>query len=48
MSIPFLDPRQSYIEIKDELDDAYQRVMQSGTYILGEVVESFETDFAIY
>lgn len=46
--VPFLDLRQSYLEIKDELDAAYQRVMNSGWYILGEEVSAFEQEFAAY
>jgi dTDP-4-amino-4,6-dideoxygalactose transaminase len=44
----FLDLRATYLEIKDELDAAYQRVMNSGWYILGEEVTAFETEFADY
>ena len=46
--IPFLDLRAAYLELKDELDEAYHRVMNSGWYILGEEVESFELEFALY
>jgi dTDP-4-amino-4,6-dideoxygalactose transaminase len=48
MTIPFLDIQASYLEIKDELDAAYQRVINSGWYILGDEVEEFERDFAGY
>jgi dTDP-4-amino-4,6-dideoxygalactose transaminase len=48
MKIPFLDLRQSYLEIQDELDDAYRRVMDSGWYVLGEEVEAFEREWAEY
>ncbi|MCF8002807.1 MAG: DegT/DnrJ/EryC1/StrS family aminotransferase [Chromatiaceae bacterium] len=48
MSVPFLDLGAAYQELKDELDAAYQRVMASGWYILGEEVERFETEFAAY
>jgi dTDP-4-amino-4,6-dideoxygalactose transaminase len=48
MKVPFLDLRASYIGIKDELDAAYHRVMNSGWYILGEEVEAFEREFAAY
>lgn len=48
MKIPFLDLKSPYLELKDELDAAYRRVMQSGWYILGEEVEAFETEFAAY
>jgi dTDP-4-amino-4,6-dideoxygalactose transaminase len=46
--VPFLDLGQTYLEIKDELDAAYQRVMNSGWYILGEEVRAFEEEFATY
>ncbi len=48
MSILFLDLKASYFELKDELDAAYYRVMNSGWYILGEEVEAFEAEFALY
>ena len=44
--VTFLDLRATYLEIKDELDAAYQRVMNSGWYILGEEVTAFEREFA--
>jgi dTDP-4-amino-4,6-dideoxygalactose transaminase len=46
--IPFLDMKPHYLELKDELDQAYQRVMESGWYILGGEVDSFEQEFATY
>ncbi len=46
--IPFLDLKQSYLELKDELDTAVQRVMKSGWYILGDEVKLFECEFAEY
>jgi dTDP-4-amino-4,6-dideoxygalactose transaminase len=48
MSIPFLDLKAPYLELKSELDAAYRRVMESGWYILGEEIEAFEADFAAY
>lgn len=48
MSVPFLDLKAPYLELKDELDKAYQRVMQSGWYILGEETEAFEKEYAEY
>jgi dTDP-4-amino-4,6-dideoxygalactose transaminase len=48
MNIPFLDLKSPYIELKEELDAAYQRVMESGWYILGKEVEAFEAEFAAY
>jgi dTDP-4-amino-4,6-dideoxygalactose transaminase len=46
--VPFLDLRPIYQELKAELDSAYERVMQSGRYILGAEVETFEVEFAAY
>lgn len=46
--VPFLDLGQTYLEIKDELDAAYERVMSSGWYILGKEVSAFEREFAAY
>src|SRR5512147_1572828 len=48
MSIPFLDLKAPYQELKAELDAAYRRVMESGWYILGEETEAFEAEFAAY
>lgn len=47
-TIPFLDLKAPYLELKEELDAAYQRVMQSGWFILGREVEAFEAEFADY
>ena len=46
--IPFLDLKAAYLEIKDELDEAYFRVMNSGWYILGSETSAFEQEFAAY
>ncbi len=46
VEVPFLDLRASYLEIKDELDAAYRRTMDSGWYILGSEVQAFEEEFA--
>lgn len=48
MQIPFLDMKAPYLELKHELDLTYQRVMESGWYILGKEVEAFEQEFAQY
>ncbi len=48
MEVPFLDLKTPYLELKEELDAAYQRVMDSGWYILGREVEAFEQEFAAY
>ena len=46
MTVPFLDVGAGYRELRDELDRAYARVMESGRYIGGEEVEAFEREFA--
>ena len=48
MKIPFLDLKAPCLELKEELDAAYARVMSSGWYILGEEVAAFEREFAEY
>lgn len=48
LSVPFLNMKEPYLELKEELDAAYRRVMESGWYILGEEVEAFEQEFAAY
>ena len=44
----FLDVHRQYLEWKDEFDEAYMRVMESGRYIGGEEVEAFEEEWARY
>lgn len=46
--VAFLDLRETYLEIKDELDAAARRVLDSGWYILGREVQAFEEAFAAY
>lgn len=48
MDIPFLDLKAPYLELKEELDNAYHRVMESGWYVLGQEVENFEREFSEY
>lgn len=48
MEVPFLDLKAPYLELKEEFDIAYKRVMESGQYILGEECEAFEKEFADY
>lgn len=48
MKVPFLDLNAQYIELKDEFDAAYHRVMDSGWFVLGKEVEAFEAEFAEY
>ncbi len=46
--IKFLDLKQINKKYKDELQEAFDRVLDSGWYILGNEVESFEQEFADY
>lgn len=48
MRVPFLELKAAYLELKEELDAAAHRVLESGWYILGEEVEAFEREFAAY
>ena len=47
-SIKFLDLQAGYLELKEELDDAVSRVMESGCYLLGKELNAFELEFATY
>lgn len=47
-SIPFLDLKTPYLELQEEFDSAYRRVMASGWYLLGQELEAFEHEFAVY
>jgi dTDP-4-amino-4,6-dideoxygalactose transaminase len=46
--IPFLDLHAAYDELRDELDRAWHRVMDSGWYLLGQETDAFEKEFAEY
>lgn len=46
--IPFSDLREQYLSIKEEIDEAIQRVLSSGWFILGQEVSAFEEEFAAY
>ena len=48
MNIPFLDLNAAYLELKNDLDSAYHRVMSSGLYLLGRELESFEAEYSAY
>src|SRR3569623_1617435 len=48
MSVPFLDLRAAYLELKSEIDAAVSRSLDSGWYILGTEVEAFEAEWAAY
>ena len=46
--VPFLDLKALNGILKEGLEDAFQRVIDSGWYILGPELESFEAEFAQY
>lgn len=46
--IPFGDPSASYQAHKMEVDEAIQRVLDSGWYVLGKEVNTFEEEFASF
>lgn len=48
MKVPFLDLRQTYLELDSEIDAAIKEVLNGGWYILGENVRGFEEEFASY
>ena len=48
MRVSFLNAGAGYQELREELDAAYRRVMESGWYILGDEVEAFEAEWAAY
>lgn len=45
-NIPVIDPRREYQEIKEDIQKAFNHVMDKAWYILGEEVLSFENEFA--
>jgi dTDP-4-amino-4,6-dideoxygalactose transaminase len=48
MSIAFLDLKATYLELKEEIDEAVGRVLASGWYLLGGELEAFEAEYAAY
>lgn len=46
--IPVIDLRRQYASMKDELDAAIQRVVDSGMFISGPETQAFEREFAAY
>ena len=48
MNIPFLDLQATYDELQVDIDASVKRVLQSGSYILGPEVESFEREYSDY
>lgn len=48
ISVPLVDLRRQYRDLQAEIDSAIRRVIESGRFILGPEVESFEEDFGRY
>lgn len=48
MTVPFLDLRAATAELADDLHRAAGRVIDSGSYILGQEVQDFEAAFAAF
>ncbi|HBY93227.1 MAG TPA: hypothetical protein DEP84_04550 [Chloroflexi bacterium] len=48
MCVPMFNLRTEYEALRDEIDAAIQRVIDSGSFVLGEEVEAFEAEFARY
>jgi dTDP-4-amino-4,6-dideoxygalactose transaminase len=48
VKVPFLNLKASYLELKEELDEAYRRVMESGQFIMGKECTAFEEEMARY
>ena len=46
--IPFLDLKAPHVELREEINAAIARVVDSGWYILGPEVEAFEAEYAAY
>jgi dTDP-4-amino-4,6-dideoxygalactose transaminase len=46
--IPIFDLKDQYKAMKDEINEAVARVLESGWFILGKEVEAFEKEFASY
>ncbi|MBD2148111.1 DegT/DnrJ/EryC1/StrS family aminotransferase [Sphaerospermopsis sp. FACHB-1194] len=46
--IPFVDLKTQYANIKDEINQAISKVLETSQFILGEEVQAFETEFAAY
>jgi len=46
VKIPFVDLKAQYVAIKDEVDPAIQGVIDNTSFIMGENVKAFESEFA--
>lgn len=46
--VPLLDLKKQYAQIKEEINQAIQEVLESQSFILGPLVEKFEAEVAAY
>ena len=46
--VPFIDLGRQHGPLRDELVEAFERVLGASAFILGEEVERFEAEFAEY
>ena len=46
--VPFLDLKAQYSGIRDEVNAAILKVLESTQFVLGDAVEAFEKNFSAY
>ncbi len=46
MYVPFVDLKNQYISIKQEIDQAIQNVLHDAVFVRGEIIKEFESNFA--
>jgi dTDP-4-amino-4,6-dideoxygalactose transaminase len=46
--VPFLDLKQQYLGIREEIIEAVTRTLDSGAFILGPEVAAFEEEFRVF
>ena len=46
--IPFVDLKAQYNSIKDEINEAVLKVLESAQFVLGDEVKTLEQEFAVY
>jgi len=48
LTVPFVDLKRQHQNLREELDDAWNRVRTRGWFLLGEELDAFEVEFAKY
>src|SRR6185437_8994804 len=48
MSVPFVDLKAQYATLRDEMQPAIDRVLESASFVLGPEVAAFESAFAVF